>query len=121
MNKYANTDKDIHARIYRFILGCFRNVVKHIPKTTENLPIISQLSSSLTSMGANDNEADAAVSKRDFVAKYAIVKKESKETKYWLSLIQDSNIVSKRIVEPYIHECQEILLIVSKIIENTGK
>ncbi len=120
MNKYANTDKDIHARIYRFIILCFRDVVRKIPKTTENLPIIAQISSSLTSIGANDQEADAASSKKDFVAKYVIVKKEAKETKYWLSLIQDGDLLAKTIVEPYIRECQEILLIVSKIINNAS-
>lgn len=120
MNKYANTEKDIHTRIYRFIIGCFRDVVKKIPKTVENLPIINQVSSSLTSMGANDQEADAANSKKDFVAKYAIVKKETKETKYWLSFIKDSGLVLASVVEPNIRECQEILLIVSKIINNTN-
>ncbi len=121
MNKYANTEKDIHARIYRFILGCFQNVVKKIPKTTEDLPIINQLSSSLTSMGANDQEADAATSQRDFVAKYTIVKKETKETYYWLRFVRDVELVDKAVVTSYIQECQEILLIVSKIIENTKK
>lgn len=120
MNKYANTDKDIHARIYRFIIECFRDVVRKIPKTAESVPIISQLSSSLTSIGANDQEADAANSKKDFVAKYTIVKKEAKETKYWLSFVQDSNLLNKSVVEPYVRECQEILLIVSKIIQNTN-
>mgnify|MGYP001614132437 CR=1 FL=1 len=121
MNKYANTDKDIHARIYRFIIGCFRDVVKKIPKTTENIPIIGQVSSSLTSMGANDQEADAATSQRDFIAKYTIVKKETKETYYWLRFVRDAELVDKTIVVSYVHECQEILLIVSKIIENTTK
>ncbi|OGG11436.1 hypothetical protein A2Z00_05640 [Candidatus Gottesmanbacteria bacterium RBG_13_45_10] len=119
MNKYANTEKDIHARIYRFIITCFRDVVKKIPKTSENIPIIGQLSSSLTSMGANDQEADASESKRDFIAKYTIVKKETKETKYWLSFVTDAQLISKSIVQPYSQEVQEILLIVSKIIQNT--
>ncbi len=120
MNKYANTEKDIHARIYRFVVMCFNNVVKKIPKITENTPIISQLSSSLTSIGANDHEADAANSKKDFIAKYVIVKKETKETKYWLSIVKDTNMVSDLVVQPYIKESQEILLIVSTIIKNTS-
>ncbi len=119
MNKYANTNKDIHQRIYRFIIVCFRDVVRKIPKTAENLPIINQLSSSLTSIGANDQEADAATSKKDFVAKYTITKKESKETNYWLRFIRDTHILSEIVLEPNIKESQEILLIVSKIIENT--
>ena len=49
MNKYRNTPKDIHSRIYLFILGCFRDIVRKIPRTVENIPIISQLSYSLIS------------------------------------------------------------------------
>jgi len=119
MNKYRNTPQDIHSRIYQFIIAVFRDVIKKIPKNTESLPIISQLSSSLTSMGADDQEADATSSRRDFIAKYSIVKKETKETKYWLSFVRDADLVSNKIVDPYIQECQEILLIVSVIIENT--
>jgi four helix bundle protein len=118
MNKYSNTEKDIHKRIYKFILNCFRDVVKQIPNTIENAPIKQQLASSLTSIGANDQEADAAGSRKDFIAKYLIVKKEAKETYYWLCFIRDSVLVKELTVSPYITECKEILLIVSKIIEN---
>ena len=121
MNKYANTEKDIHLRIHKFTVNCFVNVVRKVPKTVENIPVIKQVSASLTSMGANDQEADAADSNKDFVAKYAIVKKEAKETKYWLSFIADTEILPKKIVEPYIKEAQEILLIVSKIIQNSKR
>ena len=119
MNKYKDTPQDIHSRIYQFVITCFTNVVKKVPRSTESLPIISQLSSSLTSMGANDQEADGASTKKDFIAKYYIVKKETKETKYWLSIIKDTNLVMKNVVESYIEECHEILMIVSKIINNT--
>lgn len=119
MNKYKDTPQDIHKRIYKFIINCFKDVVKKIPKTVESIPIISQISSSLTSIGANDQEADATITKKDFIAKYMIVKKEAKETRYWLSIIMDLELSPKNIVEPHIQECQEILMIVSKIINNT--
>ncbi len=95
MNKYLNTDKDIHIRIHKFVVNCFVNIVRKIPKTTENIPIIQQISASLTSMGANDQEADAADSNRDFIAKYTIVRKETKETKYWLSIVSDTGILER--------------------------
>ena len=82
MNKYRGTEKDIHQRIYRFVVDCFVNVVKKIPKTSENVPIIQQISASLTSMGANDREADAALTRKDFISKYVIVRKETSETHY---------------------------------------
>lgn len=121
MNKYSNTDKDIHLRIHKFVVTCFVNVVRKIPKTPENLPIIKQVSASLTSMGANDQEADASNSRRDFIAKYMIVKKETKETKYWLTFIRDTSILESSLVDSYIRESQEILLIVSKIIQNSSR
>lgn len=121
MNKYSGTDKDIHLRIHNFTVKCFINIIRKITKVTENLPIIKQISASLTSIGANDQEADAADSNKDFIAKYTIVKKETKETKYWLRFIADTNILSESIVEPYIREAQEILLIVSKIIQNSKR
>ncbi len=121
MNKYRNTDKDIHIRIYRFVVGCFRDVVCKIPKTVENRPTIEQLSSSLTSVGANDKEADAALTRKDFIAKYAIVRKETSETHYWLSFLHDTLILPSHVVSPYITECAEIRKIVSSILENTRR
>ncbi|MEK7597886.1 MAG: four helix bundle protein [Patescibacteria group bacterium] len=118
MNIYRDTEKDIHKRIYKFVVACFNNIVKKIPKSKENLSIIEQIGSSLTSVGANDQEADGASSSKDFVAKYMIVRKEAKETKYWLNIIKDTEILSEIIVNPYIQECHEIQMIISKIIQN---
>lgn len=117
-NIYSDTEKDIHKRIYKFILVCFKNVVRNIPKNTENNPIIRQISASLTSVGANDQEADTAGSQKDFIAKYSIVRKEAKETLYWLSLISDLHLLPEASVEPSRKECQEIFYIISSIIRS---
>lgn len=116
MNQYRGTDKDIHKRIYKCILECFRDVVMKIPRRPETVPIIEQIASSLTSMGANDREADASGSRKDFIARYAIVKKETNETVFWLMLISDLALVAPMVVGRYIGECQEIFNIVSTII-----
>lgn len=60
---------------------------KKIPKNSITISMISQLVDAGTSVGANYNEADCAESKKDFVHKIGICKKESKETKYWLRMI----------------------------------
>jgi len=119
INKYSGTEKDIHLRIHGFVIKCFTNVVQKIPKLPENIPIIKQISASLTSIGANDQEANACESNKDFIAKYTIVKKESNETIYWLNIIADTNLVEKMIINPYLKEAQEIFLIISKIILNS--
>ncbi len=52
--------------------------------------LASQLLRSATSIGANVEEAQAAASRRDFVAKMGIASKEARETFYWLRLLRDS-------------------------------
>lgn len=119
MNKYQGKSNDIHTRIYNLVKNCFLEIIKKIPKKTETIPIISQVASSLTSIGANDQEADGALTKKDFISKYSITKKETKETIYWLTLIKDLGLAPLEKIDPYIQECHEILLIISKIINNT--
>ena len=45
-----------------------------------------------TSIGANVEEATAGQSRKDFLSKMAIESKEARETKYWLPLLQQSNL-----------------------------
>jgi four helix bundle protein len=52
-----------------------------------------QLLRSGTSIGANVEEATAAISKKDFAHKMSISSKETGETRYWLRLIKHSQIV----------------------------
>jgi len=49
---------------------------------------------SATSIGANINESQAGISKRDFVAKMSIASKESREAAYWLQLLQKSKLIN---------------------------
>ena len=60
-----------------------------------------QLLRAATSIGANIEEASAAQSRRDFVAKMCIASKEARETLYWLRLLTDSR---------YLHEAQSQVL-----------
>lgn len=53
-----------------------------------------QLLRSATSIGANVEEAVAGQTKRDFIAKMAIASKEARESRYWLRLLDNSNLVT---------------------------
>ncbi len=111
--------KDIHERIYQFVVRVLK-VTKELPKTPQNIILIEQLTKSATSMGANDQEADGTDSRKDFIAKYAIVRKESKETNFWLLLISDTNLplIRAKALE-ILQEGQEIVAIVSSILNKT--
>ena len=60
---------------------------KKVPKSPENIPLISQIVRCGTSIGANYCEADDAVSRKEFRNKIGTCKKEAKETKYFLRMI----------------------------------
>ena len=109
---------DIHERIYSYILRVLK-LLASLPKTPINLMIVDQCGRSVTSMGANDQEADACESRRDFIAKYGIVKKEAKETNYWIRLTGDINPELKSRIAELQQEGKEILLIVSSIIKKS--
>lgn len=71
---------------------------------------------SATSIGANVNEASAAQTKKDFIAKMAIASKEARESKYWLTLIEKSQIVSIE-CKDIINENDEIIRILTAIVK----
>ena len=70
-------------------------------------------------MGANDQEADGALTKKDFIHCYTLVRKESKETRFWLRLASDTNPTIQHKMGPVIQECQELIAIISSIINNS--
>jgi four helix bundle protein len=88
---------------------------KKIPKTPENIPIISQLVNAGTSVGANYCEATEAESKKDFSHKIGISKKEAKETRFWLRISTVANPNLKDDARELWKEAQELNLIFGKI------
>ncbi|OGH07511.1 MAG: hypothetical protein A2171_02350 [Candidatus Levybacteria bacterium RBG_13_35_9] len=112
--------RDIHERIYKFVIRVI-NLTKALPKSPQNDVVIHQLVKSATSMGANDQEANGAESKKDFIAKYSIVKKESKETNYWLRIIKDTNPNIEKRISDLQKEGLELVRIVSTIILNSKR
>ena len=64
-----------------------RAFVKKLPKTLANIEDSRQLIKASGSVGANYIEANEAISKKDFVFRIKICRKESKESRYWLRLV----------------------------------
>ncbi len=111
---------DIHERIFTFVIRVIK-LIKSFPKTFENKILIEQLIRSATSVGANDQEADGVSSKKDFIHCYTVVRKESKETLYWLRLLAEFNEHYKERMGSLLQENQEIINIVSSIMRNANK
>jgi len=77
-----------------------------------------QLLDAATSVGANMEEADAGQSKRDFISKTAIARKEGWETVFWLRLIAATDSDYRLSIPPLLDEAKQIAKIVSAIKHN---
>ena len=73
--------------------------------------LANQLLRSGTSIGANCSEAKSAQSRKDFLHKYEIALKEARETKYWLEVIMESNLVESNKLQSLLNETTEIIKI----------
>jgi four helix bundle protein len=75
-----------------------------------------QLLRSGTSIGANIEEAKAAQSRADFIAKCTIAQKEARETHYWLRLLAATEVVPQERIASLLTEAEQMSRIVASII-----
>ncbi len=113
-----NQQRDIHERIYSYVVTVLR-FTRKVPKTFENQVLLQQLLRSITSVGANDQEADGALTKADFIHCYVIVRKEAKESIYWLRLLIELNKNIFTESSTILQQGDEIVKIITTIIFRT--
>lgn len=90
---------------------------KEIKESIINRSLINQLIRASSSIGANYMEADGAESKKDFLHKISLCKKESKETMHWLRMISRSDPIFKEKCRKLWKEAHELTLIFSSIVK----
>lgn len=81
---------DLEERTFQFA----KNIafyVKELPKNMSNLEYGKQIVKASGSIGANYIEANESLSKKDFLMRIKICRKEAKESAYWLRLIVEIN------------------------------
>ena len=81
---------DLEDRTFEFA----KNVtvfVNQLPRRISNLEYRKQAVNASGSVGANYIEANEALSRKDFVMRIKICRKEAKESGYWLRLIVETN------------------------------
>ena len=93
-----------------------RDFVKKLPKTLSNIEYSKQYIKASGSVGANYREANEALSKKDFLMRVKICRKESKESIYWLNLVEAGNGVDEDERKFLISEVTELMKIFGSII-----
>ena len=112
---------DIKERTFEFGVRIVR-LVNTLPRTIAGVKVGNQLVKSGTSIGANVEEADGAESKRDFIHKMSIARKEARETRYWLRIVRATGLgKDTQEVSCLLQESDELVRILSAIIRNTQK
>lgn len=81
---------DLGERTFKFAERT-NSFVLQLPSNVTNQEYGKQLVRAVGSVGANYLEAEDALSKKDFVQRIKISRKESKESRYWLRLCLPSN------------------------------
>ncbi len=95
------------------------NAYKYLTEKKREFVLSKQMLRSGTSIGANIAEANGAISKADFSAKMSIAYKECLETKYWLSLLKDTEYLEIKAFESIFTDADEVGKILYSIITKT--
>ena len=120
MTKNRNSKQyDLEDRTFEFAKRA-RAFVKRLPKTIANIEDGKQLVKASGSVGANYIEANEALSKKDFRMRIKICRKEAKESRYWLRLVDtndDQALEKER--HSLIKESTELMKIFGSILQKS--
>ncbi len=109
---------DLEERTERFTEAVIE-VCKKLPKNVINNELVSQEIRSAGSVGANYIEANESLSKKDFANRIKICRKEAKESRYWLRLINSSNSEFKKEINGLMQESTELMNIFGAILKKS--
>jgi four helix bundle protein len=107
---------EVVEKSYKFSLEIIK-ICLNLPKNSAGYAISNQLIRSGTSIGANIEEAQDAMSRADFAKGMSISLKEARETKYWLKLLKDANLIDKITVDSSLENLGHLLRILTKIVK----
>ncbi|HEY0050828.1 MAG TPA: four helix bundle protein [Pyrinomonadaceae bacterium] len=111
-------DSVLLEKSYNFALRMIK-LFKFLAEEKREYVLSKQLLRSGTSIGANIEEANQAESKVDFIHKLSIANKEAFETNYWLRLLRDSDILTKKQAESLIDDCEELQKLLTSSIKTS--
>ena len=110
---------DLEDRTFDFA-NKVRAIVKRLPKTLANMEDIKQVVRASGSVGANYIEANESLSKKDFLMRVKICRKEAKESRYWLRLIDTGeDLVAKKQRDDLVQEASELTSIFGAILRKS--
>ena len=118
-NQNSKQPYDLEQRTFLFAKD-IRLFVKTLPKTIANIEDLKQVVKASRSVGANYIEANESLGKKEFLMRIKISRKESKESAYWLRLINETNkLDNHKEAERLVKETTELKKIFSSIVQKS--
>jgi four helix bundle protein len=112
--------QDLSERLLSFAVRVGK-VVNALPNTRLGRHVASQLIRSGTSAAPNYEEGCAAESRADFVHKLSICLKELRESRFWIRLITESGLLSKKKMTDLQDECLQLCKILAQSLVTAKK
>ena len=107
-------DNAVQVKSYAFAIRIIK-VYKYLIEEQKEYVLSKQLLRCGTSIGANIEEAIGGQSQKDFFAKLTISHKEARETKYWISLLRDTDYLTSEQSVSLLSDVEELLRIIGSI------
>ncbi len=111
-------DNLIVEKIFLFGLRIIK-LFHHLRKSKVERDLALQVLRSGTSIGANTEEAIGGSSRKDFIHKLEIAYREARETKYWIRLFKESNLLEDKLAGSFLTDCDEIIKILTAILNSS--
>lgn len=108
----------IQEKSFQFSLRILK-LFKYLRQQKVERDLCTQLLRSGTSIGANVEEAIGGSSRKDFIHKLEISYRETRETKYWLRLLKEGELLESKFADSFLIDCDEILKILAAIINSS--
>ena len=111
-------DNVIQEKGFAFALRMVK-LYQYLVKEKKEFVLSKQVLRSGTSIGANVEEAIGGQSKKDFLSKMNIAYKETRETHYWLCLLEGSSFLGHTQADSLLQDCNELLKLLGSICKTT--
>lgn len=118
MSETTNRRYDLEDRTLKFAKEVIA-LCKTLPRNAVNHRLVGQLVGAVGSVGANYREANEALSKKDFIHRMKITRKECKEASYWLELLKEADGTNPKEFDRFLGESRELRNIFSAIIKKS--
>lgn len=116
----ASAENAVKSKSYAFAVRIVK-LYKHLQEKHREIVLSRQILRCGTSIGANIAEAIGGISNADFSSKISIAYKESLETKYWLSLLKDTDYLEEKLFQSLYDDADELSKMLFSILKTTKR